>query len=160
MNQDNSKPKKIYAKTLTTFYDKKEDRLRLVFNYEDYNQRVDLMMTRKYTISFLSNLDSFLVKNYQTNDNSQVDIAPKQPINQGKTKPTDIATVQLTHKPKAYLLDRVDGGFHQTNKTTTLYFKAEDLTVVIGGDLTSIQYILKSIENAIPKIEWGISKLI
>ena len=54
-------PKKVNAKSLSAWYDSREDRLRLAANLNEASERIDFWITRRFLLSMLSEASEYLM---------------------------------------------------------------------------------------------------
>jgi hypothetical protein len=147
----------IQANTFTPLYDEVEDRIRLVLNYQDISNRIDLMITRSFIINLISSVDDFVFQHYG-------DISPKlDNITIDQTSPktkhteqTDQTNLQLYYE-KDQLLTKLDLKYDQDTKHTTIVFTTKDSVSAATMDATMLQALFDSIKKAIPNFKWGIS---
>jgi len=133
-------------------YSQTEDRIRLIINYADYNQRIDLWLTRAFLLKLIPTIEDCLDQYDTTPPNSEV----QQQTEQNAQSKTDGSTLTMTEK-EGFLVHTVDITYHKENQQFSLVFKTAQHQVIstIKGPL--LRTILKSIFASIPKIDWGIS---
>jgi len=148
----NPEPQIIKALTFTPVYSPKEDRIRLVINYADYNNRVDLWLTRAFLLKLIPTIEDCLDKYDTTPPNSTI----QQQTDKTSQSKTDTPTLTMTEK-EGYLVDSVDITYHKENSQFSLVFKTDRPQVVSALTPPLLRTVLKSIFAAIPKIDWGIS---
>ncbi|MDD5717125.1 MAG: hypothetical protein PHW64_04915 [Sulfuricurvum sp.] len=145
-------PTVIRAQTFTPMYSQTEDRIRLVINYADYANRVDLWLTRAFLLKLIPSIDDCLDGYETTAPSSEVQ---KQTDKTAQTQ-TDAPTLTMTEK-QGYLVHAVDITHHKESQQFSLLFKTEQPQVRATLTAPLLRTVLKSIFAAIPKIEWGIS---
>ena len=149
--------KTITANDFTPIYDTLEDRIRLVLNYQDINNRVDFMITRSFLLNLIPTAEEFIEQSYGTEDVVQEKVAvahvnePNKALNQ-----TDTANLELFKKDEELLLE-VNFAFNKQKKITKVAFSSK--TVVVNAQLnaSTIREVFKMIKLAIPRIRWGIA---
>ena len=149
--------KTITANDFTPIYDTLEDRIRLVLNYQDINNRVDFMITRSFLLNLIPTAEEFIEQSYGTEDVVQEKVAvahvnePNKALNQ-----TDTANLELFKKDEELLLE-VNFAFNKQKKITKVAFSSK--TVVVNAQLnaSTIREVFKMIKLAIPRIKWGIA---
>jgi len=160
---------KITIHTLTTAYDDKEDRIRLSINYQQIENRIDLMVTRSFILDLVPSLEEYI----QTYYSDSLEIAPKI---QTKTEPT-VSQTRRAHKihkentvsktnmedlalyrSKEELLITAKLSFNKETKYTYIRFLTQKTEVVLNCDVEILKNILHAIKKPIPLIPWGISK--
>lgn len=142
----------IKALTFTPMYSQSEDRIRLVINYADYNNRIDLWLTRAFLLKLIPSIEDCLDQFDTTPSNSSI----QQQTEQKAQSQTDAPTLSMTEK-EGFLVHTVDITYHKEAQQFTLAFKTSDHQVVSTLNAPLLRTILKSIFTAIPKIDWGIS---
>lgn len=145
-------PTVIQALTFTPMYSQREDRIRLVINYADYTNRIDLWLTRAFLLKLIPLIEDCL---------DQFDTAPANAEVQQKTEQkaqsqTDAPTLSMTEK-EGFLVHTVDITYHKEAQQFSLVFKTANHQVVSTLTAPLLRTILKSIFASIPKIDWGIS---
>lgn len=145
-------PTVIKALTFTPMYSQSEDRIRLVINYADYSNRIDLWLTRAFLLKLIPTIEDCL---------DQFDTAPVNSEIQQKTEQkaqsqTDAPTLSMTEK-EGFLVHTVDITYHKEAQQFSLVFKTSQHQVISNLNAPLLRTILKSIFAAIPKIDWGIS---
>ena len=145
--------KNIIAKTFTPMYDEVEDRLRVVVNYQDAQNRVDFMITRNFVLNLIPSVDEFRSALYGVDDfESPMQSEAKQKI----TSKTDNTNLELL-KMDEELLREVNFSFDKNLKQTTLTLNSKNSTAKAQLDGFMLMQIFKIIKSAIPYIRWGIS---
>ena len=150
----------IQIKTLTPTYDKVEDRLRLSINYQDIDNRIDLMITRNFIIQLLPVLEEYMYKHYP-NIEMQEDMVQIKANNEissdNNTSSTNMEDI-LLYKSLQDLLVTINLKYDATNQFTQLEFISKDnhkaSTIC---DLNMLQSIIKSLKSSIPHFSWGIA---
>lgn len=145
-------PTLINAQTFTPIYSQSEDRIRLVINYADYNNRIDLWLTRAFLLKLIPTIEDCL----DQYDTTPPDSSIQQQTEQQSQSKTDAPTLTMTEK-EGFLVHTVDITYHKETQQFTLVFKTGDYHVISTLSAPLLRTILKSIFGAIPKIEWGIS---
>jgi hypothetical protein len=84
----------IKAQTFTPMYSQSEDRIRLVINYADYSNRIDLWLTRAFLLKLIPTIEDCL---------DQYDIAPlnsdiQQQTDKDAQSQTDAPMLAMTEK--------------------------------------------------------------
>lgn len=152
----------IFAKTFTPSYDAIEDRIRLVINYEDYTNRLDLWITRSFLIKLLPVMDEYINKYDKTiqaniNENKTVaKIETNKNEMQNISQTTDKSTLEVTKKD-ALLLTTVDISYKSASNQFEIFFKTDSIAAKMTTNGTHARIIFKTIFDAAPKIGWGIS---
>ncbi|HIP54281.1 MAG TPA: hypothetical protein EYH11_02275 [Sulfurimonas autotrophica] len=148
---------KIIANTFTPLYDAVEDRILLIINYEDINNRVDFMITRSFLLKILPSMEEFMFRHYgleesQSNTSSTAGTAstPK------KSTPTDFANLELFAKEKE-LLQEVNFTYNEKNQQTILRLSSKKSSVVASLEYSMLESVKNAIKKAIPHFEWGFS---
>jgi hypothetical protein len=145
--------KSITAKTFTPIYDSVEDRLRLVINYQDIQNRVDLMITRNFILDLIPSAEEFMAKHYDIGNFEQETIAETK---EGATSKTDNVNLELL-KTDEELLREVNFSYDPNSKHTTLRLSSKNITAITQVDGFMMGQIIQVIKSAIPYIKWGIS---
>lgn len=149
----------IVAKTFTPLYDEIEDRLRVVVNYEDIQNRVDFMITRNFILNLIPSAEEFILKYYSSeplsNDGIAMDSHAKSKENEALLE-TDAVNLELLRTSEE-LLTEVNFYFDTATKITSVVFSSKKVTANISLDGLMLQKIFHIIKLAIPNIRWGIS---
>lgn len=148
--------KNIAAKTFTPIYDQVEDRLRLVINYQDIQNRVDFMITRNFILNLIPSAEEFMEKHYvEDTTNSIVEPKTKAQNNEGISQ-TDGVNLELLRTSEELLLE-VNFSFNPNTKQTTITFSSKNIQSLAVLDSSMMQQTFKVIKSAIPFLKWGIS---
>ena len=150
----------IQIKTLTPTYDKVEDRIRFSINYQDIDNRIDLMITRSLIIQLLPILEEYIYK-YYPNLTIQDEIVQikvnDEVVNDDNTSSTNMEDI-LLYKSLEDLLVTINLKYDATNQYTQLEFISKDnhkaSTIC---DANMLQSIIKSLKSSIPHFSWGIA---
>jgi hypothetical protein len=142
----------INGQTFTPMYSQSEDRIRLVINYADYSNRIDLWLTRAFLLKLIPTIEDCL---------DQYDMAPinsniQQQTDKMAQSQTDAPLLAMTEK-EGCLVQSVDITYYNENHYFSLIFKTNKTHVNSILTAPLLRILLKSIFNAIPKIGWGIS---
>lgn len=152
----------VLAKTFTPSYDAVEDRISLVINYEDYNSRLDLWITRSFLIKLLPVIDEYINKydkSIQANINENktaAKIETNKTEMQNISSMTDKSTLEVTKK-EPLLLKSVDISYKAEQNLFELIFKTDSVSAKTTTSGTHARIIFKTIFDAVPKVGWGIS---
>jgi hypothetical protein len=142
----------INAQTFTPMYSQSEDRIRLVINYADYSNRIDLWLTRAFLLKLIPTIED-CIDQYDINPlNSEV----QQKMAQNAQSKTDAPMLAMTEK-EGCLVQSVDITYYPENQQFSLIFKTDKIHVISYLTAPLLRTLLKSIFKAIPKIDWGIS---
>jgi hypothetical protein len=145
--------KNITAKTFTPIYDSIEDRLRLVINYQDIQNRVDLMITRSFILDLIPSAEEFIAKYYGELD---VEVNTQSEIKERSTSKTDNVNLELL-RTNEELLQEVNFSYDPNSKHTILTLSSKNIVAKTELDSFMLQQIIQVIKSAIPYIKWGIS---
>jgi len=142
--------KTIMTQTFTPTYDISEDRIRLAINYEDYENRIDLMITRRFALQFIPALEEWVeggaVQKKSVDENSD---GNNEVVHQ-----TDGVNLEL-FKGEAILLEEVNMKKDAQNNTI-LNLQCKSATVVAILNTRMLQEFSRVLKKSMPKIEWGI----
>jgi len=168
----------IQIKNLTFSYNPREDRIFFLINHDDFNNRIDFIVTRKKLIELLNGFDDILI-NYCDNgklfkelyQNQEPLINTQEPKKNNKLNQKDknnnlnhnkweknVNTKELilTQNKKPIILDAIS----YTNKDNKLVFKYisnNKVYAVSTMDSVIFQQTLSSMMRIIPFVSWGIS---
>ncbi len=148
----NSETSIVKAQTFTPIYSQSEDRIRLVINYADYSNRIDLWLTRAFLLKLIPTIEDCLDQYDTIPSNSEI----QQLTDKMAQSQTDGPTLTMTEK-EGYLVHSVDITYYQENEQFSLVFKTAHVHVVSILTTPFLRTLLKSIFASIPKIDWGIS---
>ncbi len=142
----------VQGKTFTPVFSQSEDRIRLIVNYADYHQRVDLWITRAFVLKLIPSIEDCLDR-YAANEAAGAQAQKSESAAQSKT---DMPTLAMTEK-EGHLVQGVDITFLPRTRHFRLVFKTASLKVETTLNAHLLRALLKSIFAAVPKIDWGIS---
>ena len=149
----------INALNFTPKYDEIEDRIRLSVNYEDLQNRVDLMLTRNFILKLLPIVDEYMFKFY----NEDLNILPQQNIStktedntKNQTSKTDGVNLEL-YKQADELLIEIKFSYIQKNNMSIIRFISKDSEVISQVNSDTFKQIFNMIKSTIPFFSWGIS---
>ncbi len=145
--------KNIIANTFTPSYDELEDRLRLVINYQDMQNRVDFMITRSFVLNLIPTAEEF-IERYYTHLEPHI-IQQTQNKNEAISK-TDNVNLELLRTSEE-LLTEVTFSFDINTKLTIVTFNSKNSVAQATLDAVLLSQIFQVIKSAIPYIKWGIS---
>jgi hypothetical protein len=157
----------IKAQAITFRYNPIEDRIEFILNYEDFENRVDLLVTRKLLLKFFDYCEEVFIKyghelngskGKQDTDFSEVkpDIKPTKSLRKHE-KLVDKSSINLTKKD-AVLLHQTKFIYNKGKKLLSIDFIANEK--VVANTVLSIkqfEQILGALMRVVPFIEWGIS---
>ena len=138
----------ITAQTFTPTYDIVEDRIRLAINYEDYDNRIDLMITRRFALQLIPTLEEYSQTRTPSSSNAN-DETKKEILQQ-----TDSTNLELL-QTEAVLLEEVNIKKDEANNTL-LTMQCITATVVASLDTKMMQEFCRVLKTSVPKIEWGV----
>lgn len=153
--------KRISANTFTPLYDPLEDRIRFVINYNDYENRVDFMLTRRFILQLIPSIEEFIQKHYTdasketTELTLNYDNGTSKENNSTTTTQTDSVDLEL-YRRQEELLQEVNLSFNARTKQTTVIFQSKEFEVVAVFDVTLIRQVFSILKGAIPYVEWGV----
>jgi len=161
----NTPPKNIMIQTITPIYDEIEDRIRLTINYQETQNRIDLMITRSFILKLLPTIEEYIYKHYpdtledevliQVENNTTSNDKIKNENNLEKTNMEDLALFQSTEDLLITIHLRYD---QNTTNTTFEFVSKQNHKASISCDVQTLQNINNSIKNVLPKMSWGISE--
>ena len=152
--------KNIPALSFTPKYDALEDRIRISINYDDFNNRVDYMMTRSFVLKLFPILDDYMFKFYdadvpvEQNSQANVDEMIKK---DSATSITDGPNLEL-YKQEDELLLEVKFSFVKKSKMSIVVFESKNTSATAHLDAASLKQIFTIIKASIPHFSWGISQ--
>lgn len=150
----------VQARSFTSTYDSAEDRIRVVINYDTYEQRLDVWLTRALFIKLIPMLDEFIetheIKTEVQTVSKEQKKATIQATFQGAQQATDTSTLAVMEK-EPLLLRSVDMSFIATTGDFVILFKTDTVHAKSTLKANHARVILRSIFNAAPHIAWGIS---
>ena len=161
----NTPLKNIMIQTITPIYDEVEDRIRLTINYQETQNRIDLMITRSFILKLLPTIEEYTYNHYpstieedlsiQVENNATSNDKIENNNNLEKTNMEDLALFQSTED----LLLTIHLRYDQNTTNTTLEFVSKkNHKASIMCDVKTLQNINNSIKNVLPKMSWGISE--
>lgn len=164
--------KTIKALSFTPKYDELEDRIRISINYDDFSNRVDLMMTRSFMLKLFPVVDDYIQKFYneelginhpvnpkleELRSTDFVNSKPKENINEtSATSVTDGSNLEL-YKQEDELLIEVKFSFSKETQMSIVVFETKHTQVSSTLDIRSIKQIFTIIKATTPFFSWGIS---
>lgn len=166
MNRSNEK-KHLTANIFSTFYDEIEDRIRITVNYNSYESRSDLVLTRSLVIQFLPVLNKYIQKYYKeyledTVKNSFDDISSDlQNLHSNNNKKQKLNFTNETDlnflKKEDELLTQIQMHYNIKTKSTTLQLHSRKTLAKAILDESSFIRTVNSIKYVIPVYKWGLS---
>ena len=164
--------KAITLNTLSPSYDKTEDRIRLSINYQDIQNRIDLMLTRALLLDLLPSLEEYIEKFYFENTEIKTNTFQKKQIIKEKTTSTKAQNhiekeqIKKTNMDDLYLykntqelLQTITLNYNKESKITTLTFISnKDTKVIAKCDEVTLKNISNALKKTIPYFSWGISQ--
>jgi hypothetical protein len=153
------------AQTFTCRYNPKEDRLRLVLNYDHPVKRTDFWLTRSFVLKLLPQIETFYYQHASKSPQHAKRSRPESPHHAKRGKPespaahrkTDIASYKLMMR-EALLLETVNLSYNQGQHRTQIRFVSGDEAVAASLDGEQLRSFVKIIADAIPASQWGIMK--
>ncbi len=159
----NSINKSITINTLTPTYDKVEDRIRLSINYQDLNNRCDVMITRSFILQILPAIEEYIYKHYPNepileDDEIQINSSSSQKDN--SFSQTQMEDIEL-YKNLEDLLITLNLHYHQETQLTILSFiTKENYNLSLNCNVDMLKNILKAIKKSIPVYSWNLVGLV
>ncbi|MEA1891819.1 MAG: hypothetical protein U9N33_03810 [Campylobacterota bacterium] len=153
--------KNITALSFTPKYDELEDRIRLSINYDDIQNRVDLMITRGFVLKLFPILDEYMLKFYNIDLTTSNDIDMNAPAkekvkNNNATSLTDGANLELYHQEDELLIE-VNFSYTKATRLSIIKFRSKSSEVTAQLNATSMKQVFTMIKSSIPFFSWGIS---
>ena len=166
----------IKVENLTFSYNIREDRIFILVNHHNFNNRIDFMVTRKKMLELLNGFDEILInicdngklfkKLYHeqepltkvTIDKNKLDMKLKQPI-QKHAWESNVATedLKLTQNKKAVLLDILSYSVNGKNINFKFISNDDNTRAISNMDCEMFQKTLSTMMRVIPFVQWGIS---
>jgi len=152
--------KEIIAKTFTPYYDSIEDRIRFVINYQDYENRKDVMITRSMIINLLSTAEDFLQQH-----NPEASLNPSKRVEsnstqlkaqQEKLSQTDNTNLTLLQKDEELLLE-VSFSYEKKSELFQVAFKTKESVVHSSLTKENFVQVFSVLKSAVPHFHWGIA---
>lgn len=157
-------PKNIQIQTITPLYDRWEDRIRLSINYQDLENRIDLMITRSFILQMIPAIEEYIYKHYSESINkdsvthieASYELKEEDIQNTQSFSHTNIEDLEL-YRSLEDLLITINLSYDKTTQNTNLQFiSKEKHNCAISVSFDILQNILNSIKSSLPKIAWGI----
>ena len=149
----------ITALNFTPKYDELEDRIRISINYDNFDNRVDFMMTRSFVLKLFPVLDEYMLKFYETDLNAVQMPQANQDLITKQDKSTSLAdgsNLEL-YKQEDKLLIEVKFSFAKKTKNSIVMFESKSTQATAQLDVASLKQIFTIIKQSIPFFSWGIS---
>lgn len=148
----------IVANTFTPMYDEVEDRLRVVINYQDINNRVDFMITRNFILNLAPSVDEFIFNYYSSNPiiKESFDINSNKKNDNNITSQTDRANLEFLRTNEELLVE-VNLTYMPSTKKTLITFSSKNITTQALLEGLLLEQIFNLIKSAIPRFKWGIA---
>lgn len=150
----------IKARTFTPSYDNSEDRIRLVINYSDYENRVDFWITRSFLLEFIPTVEEYLDRYDLPISNEPSDIKAKEnhniQISKSTQTVTDSSTLAVMEKD-AILATKSEITHCKASNRFKLIIKSKHIAAEATLEAGVARAILRGIFSITPKIAWGIS---
>ena len=141
----------IQGQTFTPYYSALEDRIRLVINYADYENRIDFWLTRSFLLKLLPTVEEVIFRH--TTDFSYDTPATEA---QNPHTPTEGGTLAVMEK-EGELIHAVDITYHADSMTYQLVFKGRTTHAATMLDEATLKALMDSLIKAAPALEWGIT---
>jgi len=139
---------KIQANTFTPLYDEIEDRIRLIINYKDLNNRVDLMLTRAFIVRLIPHLEDYLVQNFDLYIDHQEEIETNYI--------TQTEQIHVDSVVREELLKQVDLTLIKNTNNILIIFYTNNVEVKALLNKEMLKAFLDNLKKSIPKYNWGI----
>lgn len=149
----------ITALSFTPKYDELEDRIRISINYDNFDNRVDFMMSRSFVLKLFPILDDYMLKFYAMDLNTvQIPQVNQELVTKQdkSTSLTDGSNLEL-YKQEDELLIEVKFSFIKKTKTSIIVFESNTTQATAQLDGYSLKQIFTIIKQSIPFFSWGIS---
>lgn len=146
----------VTARTFTPFYDEMEDRIILVINYEDVQNRVDLMITRNFILKILPALDEFILRYCDENISTVTQTTQQEQSTDNTLTKTNTENLTFYAKEKE-LLNELNLSYLSDKAAVSLKFSTSKTTIqaVLGCD--AFAKFIQALKSSIPNISWGIA---
>ncbi len=154
----------IQAKKFTFQYDRVEDRLKMLVNYDSADSRIDFFITRAMLFRLIPVIEQILIK-AETNALKE---APKvhrknihvnsKGIRLAPEQKTDTSTMKLLDQKHIFLLSKVDFQFNSKNNSITMILSAQN-EPKCSAKLTSENFsqVMNAMIGAVPHTSWGMA---
>lgn len=146
-------PTTVTAYTFTTLYSELEDRLRLIINYADYINRIDFWITRAFLLKLAPSWEEY---NYRY---SKAQITNSSESSESTKTPTDESTLNVTYK-EGELLEAVDMTYDSSTNMFEIRLRSQNTQAVALLNEEMMLLLIKTIFNAAPHVQWGVSPLL
>lgn len=142
----------ITALTFTPYYSEIEDRIRLVINYADFANRVDFWITRAFLLKLVPSWEEYGYR-YGT---AQMEGSSESQTTQPTVSATNGSTLAVTDKA-GILLETVDMTYEVSNGMFEICLRGRNARAVALLNEEMMMTLIKTIFNAAPHMQWGIS---
>lgn len=148
----------IVAKTFTPIYDELEDRVRLVVNYQSFDERIDFMITRHFMIQLIPTLEEYIENYYDasSSDDEPVYASESSHTSEANLSKTNQADLQL-YRSSEELLVRVNLSYIPKSQKTRLSLHSSQHVSTIQFDLSLLKAFIRTLKSSVPYIRWGLS---
>ncbi len=154
----------IQAQKFTFQYDRIEDRLKLLVNYDSIDSRIDFFITRAMLFRLIPAIEQILIKGEESTlqnsvNTNEKNISLKTKENRlGTKQKTDHSTMQLLDQERVFLLEKVDFQFAPKNSVVTMIFSAKNEPQCVAK-LTSENFsqVMNAMIEAVPHTSWGMA---
>lgn len=147
----------IQAQKFTFQYDRAEDRLKMLINYDSVEARVDFFVTRAMLFKLIPAIEQLLIKAQTQTPEANLHVNTKATRLATKQK-TDTSTMQLLENQRIFLLEKVDFQYNTKNSSIAmmLYAKSEQQCV---AQFTSENFsqVMNAMIGAVPHTSWGMA---
>jgi len=151
--------RQISGLSFTPKYDELEDRIRLSVNYDDYSNRVDLLITRSFILKLFPILDEYLIKYYKS-DLPEVELSINDRVTKDQEENisvSDGSSLEL-YKQEDELLLEINFSFIKENSKTLVQFVSKSSVTTAQLDEKSLKQVFSIIKTTVPFFSWGISQ--
>lgn len=142
------------AKTFTSIYDYKEDRIRFVLNYQDPIDRADFWVTRNFLLRLLPLLSKFGRSKEEATLIGGTDGSPSNKDPNASSLKTDETMLALTQK-EPVLLERVDIGRGEGGAVHIVFRSTLD-NYMASIDPREVDALSNLLIQSAPTYDWGI----
>lgn len=143
-------PITVAAHTFTTMYSELEDRLRLIINYADFENRMDFWITRAFLLKLAPSWEEYSYR-YSTGQ-----VRGESKTAGSANIPTDSSTLAVTDK-EGMLLEAVDMTYESTTGMFEIRLRSENRQAVAFLNEEMMLNLIRTIFNAAPHLQWGVS---
>jgi hypothetical protein len=148
----------IKAQKFTFSYDRTEDRLKMLINYDLPEARIDFFITRVMLMRLIPVIEKILISSMTLQESEKSSNHLPKERRLGSKIATDETTLKLLDENRVYLLEKIDFQYQAKNNTVTLIFSAAgEIKCTAYLTAENFSQVMNGMLSAVPHSSWGIA---